>query len=46
MTENLAPLTYAVRPKVIAKYLGQLMLMLALLKKRSIGQIQQLFYTY
>lgn len=31
MTENLAPLTYAVRPKVIAKYLGQLMLMLALL---------------
>ncbi len=31
MNENLAPLTYAVRPRVVAKYLGQLMLMLALL---------------
>lgn len=31
MTENLSPLTYAVRPKVVAKYLGQLMIMLALL---------------
>lgn len=31
MNENLAALTYAVRPKVVAKYLGQLMIMLALL---------------
>ena len=31
MTENLSPLTYAVRPRVVAKYLGQLMIMLALL---------------
>ena len=31
MNENLTPLTYAVRPKVVAKYLGQLMIMLALL---------------
>ena len=31
MTENLSPLTYAARPRVVAKYLGQLMIMLALL---------------
>ncbi len=31
VTENLSPLTYAVRPRVVAKYLGQLMIMLALL---------------